>query len=98
MGVKPEIKSEVNEKVRNLADEWKGKVGSDGENPLEAFGFLLLAGTYGLGDEFSVEKLFILLPLLQCISKLLNCVECSVSAIEFLLNVKMLISSQVIGW
>ncbi|KAI8010888.1 FRIGIDA-like protein 2 [Camellia lanceoleosa] len=41
----------------NLADEWKGKVGSDGENPLEAFGFLLLLGTYGLADGFSVEEL-----------------------------------------
>ncbi|KAL7217822.1 hypothetical protein ACSBR2_011119 [Camellia fascicularis] len=57
MGLKPKIGSEVKERARNLADEWKGKVGSDGENPLEAFGFLLLLGTYGLADGFSIEEL-----------------------------------------
>ncbi|KAF5949478.1 hypothetical protein HYC85_011471 [Camellia sinensis] len=57
MGLKPKIGGEVKERARNLADEWKGRVGSDGENPLEAFGFLLLLGTYGLADGFSVEEL-----------------------------------------
>ncbi|KAG5551012.1 hypothetical protein RHGRI_009442 [Rhododendron griersonianum] len=57
MGLKPEISAEVKGRAKKLAVEWRGKVNVDGENPLEAFGFLNLVGAFGLVNVFSTEDL-----------------------------------------
>lgn len=57
MGLKPEISAEVKGRAKKLAVEWRGKVNVDGENPLEAFGFLNLVGAFGLVNVFSMEDL-----------------------------------------
>ncbi|KAK3199895.1 hypothetical protein Dsin_023310 [Dipteronia sinensis] len=57
MGIDVNIDNAVKEKAKKRAFEWKGKVRMDGESGLEAFGFLHLVGTYGLGSEFEKNDL-----------------------------------------
>ncbi|KAK4850434.1 hypothetical protein QYF36_006696 [Acer negundo] len=57
MGIDVNIDNAVKEKAKKLAFEWKGKVRMDRESGLEAFGFLHLVGTYGLGSEFEKNDL-----------------------------------------
>ncbi|KAK1583244.1 hypothetical protein Q3G72_022132 [Acer saccharum] len=57
MGIEVNIDNAVKEKAKKLAFEWKGKVRMDEESGLEAFGFLHLVGTYGLGSEFEKNDL-----------------------------------------
>ncbi|XAR56767.1 hypothetical protein NMG60_11037355 [Bertholletia excelsa] len=57
MGMRPEIGAQVKERAGRLAREWKDKVSVNGENPLEALGFLILLAAYGLADEFQAEEL-----------------------------------------
>ncbi|KAA8536930.1 hypothetical protein F0562_029408 [Nyssa sinensis] len=53
----PEIKSEVKEAAIELAVDWKAKIRSETENPLEILGFLQLVGTYGLASAFDADEL-----------------------------------------
>ncbi|OVA15114.1 Frigida-like [Macleaya cordata] len=53
----PEIKPQVKDKANKLAIEWKGKITSGDENPLEPLGFLQLLATYGLASSFDANEL-----------------------------------------
>ncbi|KAB2606070.1 FRIGIDA-like protein 2 [Pyrus ussuriensis x Pyrus communis] len=57
MGISPNVGSEVRERAKKLALEWKGKLSMDGENPFEALGFLHLVAAYGLQAEFKMDEL-----------------------------------------
>ncbi|KAK3199897.1 hypothetical protein Dsin_023312 [Dipteronia sinensis] len=57
MGIDVNFDDAVKEKAKKLAFEWKEKVRMDEESGLEAFGFLHLVGTYGLGSEFEKNDL-----------------------------------------
>ncbi|CAN6557734.1 unnamed protein product [Malus baccata var. baccata] len=57
MGISPNVGSEVRERAKKLALEWKGKLSMDGENPFEALGFLHLVAAYGLQAEFKTDEL-----------------------------------------
>lgn len=55
--VSPEMESNVREKARKLADEWKGKLINDRANTLGALGYLHFVLAYGLVSEVSLDEL-----------------------------------------
>ncbi|KAF8409693.1 hypothetical protein HHK36_005772 [Tetracentron sinense] len=57
MKVSTQIKPQVRENAKKLAVEWKGKLTTDGESPLEALAFLQLLATYGLVSVFNADEL-----------------------------------------
>lgn len=58
MGISPNVGSQqVGEKAKQLAMEWKGKVRTDGSNPLECLGLLHFLAAYGLGCLFEMDEL-----------------------------------------
>ncbi|KAJ6686587.1 FRIGIDA-LIKE PROTEIN 3-RELATED [Salix purpurea] len=54
---KPTFSTEVKERAKKLALEWKRKASLNGESPLEALGFLHLLVAYNLKNEFDVGEL-----------------------------------------
>lgn len=57
MGINVDIRSEVRERAKKVAFEWKQKVKLDEESSLEALGLLHLVAAYGLGCEFENNDL-----------------------------------------
>lgn len=57
MGINVDIGSEVREKAKTVAFEWKQKVKLDEESSFEALGLLHLVAAYGLGCEFEKNDL-----------------------------------------
>ncbi|KAF8410834.1 hypothetical protein HHK36_003371 [Tetracentron sinense] len=56
MKISTQIKPQVKENSKKLAVEWKGKISTDGESPLEALAFLQLLATYGLVSAFNTDE------------------------------------------
>lgn len=55
--ISPKIESNVREKAKKLAAEWKGKLMNDGANTLGALGYLHFVLAYGLVSEVSTDEL-----------------------------------------
>ncbi|GAV86846.1 Frigida domain-containing protein [Cephalotus follicularis] len=57
MGISPSFSSEVRERAKMLALEWKTKASLNGENSLEPLGLLTLVSAYKLENEFEKSEL-----------------------------------------
>lgn len=55
LDLKAKVLPPVKARAGKLAMEWKGKMSTGAENPLEALGFLHLLAAFGLGSEFPVD-------------------------------------------